>query len=229
MDLELAPSKSARPDSRRAILRASLLQRRAELRKGWHRFIRPECLSDLGPPGAKVASFLSGQDTFYEWQAVGGFTWTDCDASLSECLISIGVGESLACYPSTAEPPPFSQADVKKLSEKARVDLLRIRYRCPLNIGRQGESDIAEELLRQLMVADRTKLERGLEFEADDVLLKLTLIAIRALMKRDLRFLDALNYFYELPQRSLARLQRNPHFLAAWLCIYAQLLCAPGW
>jgi hypothetical protein len=79
------------------------------------------------------------------------------------------------------------------------------------------------------MVADRAKLETEQEFEADDVLLKLNLIAINTIFKRDLRFLDALNYFYELPRRSLARLQCNPQLLAAWLCLYAQLLCAPDW
>jgi hypothetical protein len=61
------------------------------------------------------------------------------------------------------------------------------------------------------------------------VLLKLNLVGIRAMIIRDLRFLDALNYFYELPKRSLTRLQASPRLLALWLCIYAQLLCAPDW
>jgi hypothetical protein len=229
MDLETGPSKHARPDSRRAILHAGLRRRRAELREGWQGLITVECLKQLGPTAAKVASFLSGQDAFHDWQTAAALQWTDCDASLPECLISIGVGENIACRPSAAKPNALSGADFKKLSGRGRVQALRVRYRCPLNIGAESEPEIAEELLWQLMVADRAKLEAERGFEVDDVLLKLNLTAIYARMRRDLRFLDALSYFYELPQRSLARLRRNPHFLAAWLCLYAQLLCAPDW
>jgi hypothetical protein len=148
---------------------------------------------------------------------------------MPECLISLGLGDNIACRPSPAKPAALSCTDFKKLSAKARPETLCIRYRCPLNIGADSESEIAEELLRQLMVADRLKLEGRAECEVDDVLLKLNLTAVCARMNRDLRFLDALNYFYELPRRSLTHLRRNPHLLAAWLCIYAQLLCAPDW
>jgi len=96
-------------------------------------------------------------------------------------------------------------------------------------MGVESESDVAEELLRQLMVPDRAKLEAGEEFDVDLVLLKLNLVGIRAMITRDLRFLDALNYFYELPRRSLARMRTNPRFLVFWLCIYAQLLSTPDW
>jgi hypothetical protein len=229
MALETGSSKSAPPDSRRAILQAGLLRRRAELRTGWHGLVTAECLKHLGSTAAKVVSFLSGQDAFRDWQTEPGVQWVNCDASLQECLISIGVGENIACWGSTAGPTALSCADLKKLPVKHRVEALCVRYRCPLNIGAESESQIAEELLRQLMVADRLKLEAEVEFDVDDVLLKLNLTAVCARMKSDVRFLDALNYFYELPQRSLARLQRNPSLLASWLCIYAQLLCAPDW
>jgi len=98
-----------------------------------------------------------------------------------------------------------------------------------LNIGTVSEFGVAEELLRQSMVPDRGKLETGAECDVDMVLLKLNLVGIRAMITRDLRFLDALNYFYELPQRSMTRMRANPHYLAFWLCIYAQLLCTPDW
>jgi len=98
-----------------------------------------------------------------------------------------------------------------------------------LNIGTASEFDVAEELLRQLMVPDRAKLEAGEEFDVDIVLLKLNLVGIRAMITRDLRSLDALNYFYELPHRSLARMRASPRSVALWLCIYAQLLSVPDW
>lgn len=221
-------SRPALRDNRRAVLHAGLLQRRTGLRKGWQRLITLECLRQLGSTAARVSSFLSGQDFFHDWQTSSGMQWADCDASMAECLIAIGLGENIACR-SSAAPTVVSCAEFQKLSSRDRVNALTVRYRCPLNIGVESESEIAEELLRQLMVVDRVKLEAEAEFEVDDVLLKLNLVAVCARANRDLRFLDALNYFYELPQRSLAPLRRNPQLLAAWLCIYAQLLCAPEW
>ena len=49
------------------------------------------------------------------------------------------------------------------------------------------------------------------------------------MVTRDLRYLDAVNYFYDLPRRSLIRMRSNPRLLSFWLCIYAQLLCTPEW
>jgi hypothetical protein len=119
--------------------------------------------------------------------------------------------------------------DLNRLLSDERFKALCARYRCPLNIGLSTESDVAEELLRQLMVQDRAKLEAGAEFDVDMVLLKLNLVGVRAMITRDLRYLDALNYFYELPRHSLTRMRANPRFLASWLCLYAQLLCTPDW
>lgn len=229
MGLEMVLSKSARPESQQAILHASLLQRRAELRNGWQHLISVECLKRVGCASAKVSSFLSGEDSFRDWQTGLFSQWTDCDASLPACLLSIGVGENIGWRTSTALPAALSCADFKRLSVKDRLEALSVRYRCPFNIAVESESEIAEELLRQLMVADRAKLEAEAEFEVNDVLLKLNLTAVRARVNHDLRFLDAQNYYYELPQRSLVRFQRSPHLLAAWLCLYAQLLCAPDW
>jgi hypothetical protein len=229
MDLETAPSESALLDRRGAILRAGLLRRRADLRYGWRHLITAAGLRDLGSTAARVEMLLSGQDTFHDWRMTAASRWTACDASLPESLILIGVGESITHWPSAAEPTPLSCTDFKKFSSKERVEALCVRYRCPLNIGAKSESEMAEELLRQLMVVDRAKLEIEAEFEVDEILLKLNLTAIGALLRRDLRFLDALNYFYELPSRSLACLQCNPQLLAAWLCLYAQLLCVPDW
>jgi hypothetical protein len=130
---------------------------------------------------------------------------------------------------SDMSPSRLLPVDLNKLSSSERFKALSDRYRCPLNIGLPSESDVAEELLRQLMVQDRVKLEAGADFDVHLVLLKLNLVGIRALITRDLRFLDALNYFYELPHRSLVRLQTSPRLLASWLCVYAQLLCTPDW
>ena len=50
------------------------------------------------------------------------------------------------------------------------------------------------------MIADRSRIEQhSLDLmNADDLLLRLNLIAIYASFTTDLRYLDALNYYYEL-------------------------------
>lgn len=139
-------------------------------------------------------------------------------------------------------PARLSLSDLKKLSSKERFKVLADRYCCPLNIGARGESEVAEELLRQLMVVERAKLEKGTALDIARVLLELNLVGIRALVTRDLRSFDALNCFYELPPSALLRwpprkcdthgsaeVRVNPRLFAFWLCIYARLLCKQDW
>jgi hypothetical protein len=226
MELETAPSKCVQPGRRNAILRGALLQRRAELRKSWRHFIPAESLESLAP---EVESFLSGQDSTRDWRWVASFTWVNCDAKFLDCLRVIALAGKVEYRPLDMGPARLSPVDLNKLSSNERLKALYARYLCPLNIGTASEFDLAEELLRQLMVPDRAKLEAGGKFDVDMVLLKLNLVGIRAMITRDLRFLDALNYFYELPRRSWTGPRANPHFLVFWLCIYAQLLCTPDW
>ncbi len=229
MDLEAALSRPAQLDRCEGILRGALLRRRAELRRTWRHFISSGRLESLGSLAKEVESLLSGQDAFRDWRFAAIFTWMNCDASFMDCLRAIALGRNIEHRPSDTGPVRLSVVNFNKLSRKERCEILYDRYRCPLNIGLQSESDVAEKLLRQLMVQDRAKLEAGAEFDVDMVLLKLNLVGIRAMITRDLRFLDALNYFYELPQSALIRMRANPPYLAFWLCIYAQLLSAPGW
>ena len=188
-----------------------------------------ECLASLGGLATEVETFLSGQDAFRDWRFAGASGYMNSDATFMENLSAIALAHNVERRPSEAGPERLPMANFNKLPRDERMQLLYDRYHCPLNIGLANESDVAEELLRQLMVPDRAKLEAGKEFDVDMVLLKLSLTGIRAMITRDLRFLDALNYFYELAQRSLIRMRSNPHLLAFWLCIYAQLLCTPEW
>ena len=225
----MAPSPPARPNCREEILRRAFLRRRTELRKWWKHLISPECLESLDGLRPRVESFLSGPDTIRDWRFAARGTWIDCDASFWDSLRVIALAANTDYRSLNSGTDILSPADLNRLSPSARLGVLIARYRCPLNIGLASESDLAEELLRQLMVPDRAKLEVGAEFDVDMVLLKLNLVGIRAMITRDLRFLDALNYFYELPRRSLYRMRANPRLLAFWLCIYAQLLCTPDW
>jgi hypothetical protein len=229
MDLETAPSRPGQLDRRKEILREALLLRRAELRKSWKHFISAEGLESLGSLASNVEAFLSGQGSIHDWRPVATIKWINCDASFLDCLRAIALVGKVEYRPLNATPPCLSPLHLNKLSNNERLKTLCDRYRCPLNIGTASEVDVGEELLRQLMVPDRAKLDAGEEFDVDIILLKLNLVGIRAMITRDLRFLDALNYFYELPQRSLTRMRTSPRFLAFCSCIYAQLLCTPDW
>ena len=229
MDLETALSRPVQLDCCEGILRGALLTRRAELRKSWRQFVSTECLAALGALAKEVESFLSGQDRFRDWRFAGTFGWINYGASFTDNLSAIALAHNVERRQSETSPEPLCLGKFNKLPRDERIEVLYDRYSCPLNIGLPSESDVAEELLRQLMVPDRAKLEAGTEFDVEMVLLKLNLVGLRAMITRDLRYLDALNYFYELPRRSLMRMGSNPHLLAFWLCIYAQLLCTPEW
>src|SRR5260370_16349037 len=220
MDLETALSRPVQLDARKEMLRGALLRRRAELRKSWKYFISTEGLESLGSLGREVESCLSGHGSIHDWRLAATFTWINCDASFSDCLRSIGLAGKVEYRPADTSPARLSPLELNKLSNVERLDMLCARYRCPLNIAAASEFDVAEELLRQLMVPDRAKLEAGEEFDVDIVLLKLNFVGIRAMITRDLRALDALNYFYMLPHRSLAPKAANPLYFPLCFFIY---------
>ena len=57
---------------------------------------------------------------------------------------------------------------------------------------------------------------------SDDLLLRLNLCALYASRASDLRFLDALNYYYELLPAGWQPRGRNPWLLASYLALYAR-------
>lgn len=229
MDSATAHSKSARPNGRNALLCEALLHRRAQLERSWKYLLPPHCRVSLGPLALEAEAFLSSPDPFGNGRLPSNFTWLSCEADLWGCLRAIALGIETGCRLADTCPARLSLADLKKLSSMERFKVLSERYRCPLNIGAPGESEVAEELLRHLMVVERVKLEKGTALEVEGTLLELNLVGIRALVTRDLRSFDALNYFYELPSSVLIRLRVNPRLFAFWLCIYAQLLSKQDW
>lgn len=228
MGLETAHSKSALLEYRNDLLSQALLLRRCELRDAWRELIPADCLQSLGPLAWDVAALLSEGEPPAKPTPPARFTWLACDEDFLGCLQCIALAQGIACRP-VAPPGYLSAADLRELPGKERFELLYGRYRCPWNIAAPSELEIAEEILRRLMVSDRTRVEKGMDFDVEGVLLALNLLAIRAVVARDLRSFDALNYFYELPRRSLGRMRENPRLLAFWLCIYKQALSVPGW
>ncbi len=94
----------------------------------------------------------------------------------------------------------FNDLQASIRDPQRRFELLTMRYLHPLNVTVSTERRVREHLLERLMVADRARIERhSLHLlNANDLLLRLNLIAIYASFTTDLRYLDALNYYYEL-------------------------------
>ena len=129
-------------------------------------------------------------------------TWFEGTGDSLIAIRALAAGEQIKCIETT--PPDESsfyndlQASIRE--PQRRFELLTSRYLHPLNIAAPSEDRIREHLLERLMVADRSRIEQNSLhlLHADDLLLRLNLIAIYASFSADLRYLDALNYYYEL-------------------------------
>ena len=121
------------------------------------------------------------------------------------------------------EPVFFDDLQASVREPQRRFELLTTRYLHPLNIAAPSEQRVREHLLERLMVADRSRLEQHSlqRLNADDLLFRLNLIAIYASFTTDLRYLDALNYYYELLPSDWS----SDHWLrASFLSFYARAL-----
>jgi len=146
--------------------------------------------------------FVDGPEAqqFSEWTTPE--TWFESTFDSLAAIRALAADEPLEWK--AVEPPEESgflrdlQAATRE--PQRRFDLLTARYLHPLNVGAPTAHRIREHLLESLMVVDRARIERySLDsLNPDDLLLRLNLIAINASMSSDLRYLDALNYFYEL-------------------------------
>lgn len=102
--------------------------------------------------------------------------------------------------------------------------LLIDRYSWPLNFALEAESEIREHVLMLLMTRFRAAIEKSSvkAIDADELLLQLTLIAIHACTTTDLRFIDALNYYFELLPPAWQPDAQRAWLLAAYLAFYAR-------
>lgn len=157
-------------------------------------------------------------------------TWmassTDCLTSLS----SLALGKPLQLQPATH---PSIATFLEDLNEARRdpdrsFHLLVERYAYPLNFGLRAESPVQEHLLTRLMSYSRTRVKRDgiATTEVADLLLKLNLIAINASLTTDLRFLDALNYYYELLPTDRQQNMQHNSLPVSYFALYAQALAA---
>jgi len=162
-------------DTRQQIIANALRQRYEEVCKS--------ASQPLSKWSAPVAWFESGSDSLTAIRALAADDPVEC----------------IEAAPPD-EPDFFNDLMAFIREPQRRFELLTTRYLHPLNIAAPSEHRVREHLLERLMVADRARIEQqSLHLlNADDLLLRLILIAIYASFTTDLRYLDALNYYYEL-------------------------------
>ena len=154
--------------------------------------------------------------------------WMDCETDCLSSLRALSLGKALRLR--EAMPPGtenlLQALDNHKRNPEQRFRLLTERYSCPLNVALASEKEICEHILARLMVQDRAAIERQSlsSVYADDLLLKLNLVAIAAQITGDLRFLDTLNYYYELLPADWVPRARHAWLLASYLGLYARAL-----
>jgi hypothetical protein len=147
-----------------------------------------------------------------------------------DCLVSLA---KMACGEDVGSKecsPPSGLDFLQTLREAARDSnesfrLLTTRYAHPLNFSQPPEQFVREHVLERLMVKDRARLERpSAQTIDDDVLLRLNLIAIHSSLRSDLRFLDAVNYYFELLSAIAKPKSENNWLFVSFLTLYARAL-----
>ena len=137
---------------------------------------------------------------FRKWTAPQ--TWFANSGDSLTAIRALAVDEPVECIEANPpdEPSFFDDLQACMREPQRRFELLTTRYRHPLNLAASSEQKVREHVLERLMVADRSRVEQqSLHLlNAGDLLLRLNLIAIYASFTKDLRYLDALNYYYEL-------------------------------
>lgn len=145
-------------------------------------------------------------------------------------LFSLVLDEPLQLA-SADHPPvePFMEQLTATSRPKQRVELLMERYSYPLNFTLPEEDLVREYTLTRVMSRHRSLIEKG-SFESadgDELMVMLNLIAVHATCAPDLRFLDALNYYYELlPKSWFVRVQLQGVLFASYFALYARALAA---
>ena len=107
-----------------------------------------------------------------------------------------------------------------------RFRLLAERFSWPPTFSLSTEAEIREHVLMRLMVHGRARIEERsiASVDADDLFLKLNLVAVHSEESDDLRFLDALNYYYELLPTNWVPRARHVSLVVSFLGLYARAL-----
>ena len=174
--------------------------------------------------------FSDATTTTFQWQLKPFQTWQQSNLSGSIALQALSFNE-LIVTPGT-EPPHVDEflGNLKSARKNAShsLELLMTRYACPVNFSCSGESGVRESVLEGLMVRDRKRIEEGslASSDTDHLWYRLNLLAGHSRVSHDLRFLDALNYYFEyIPDNWQSRAENNWLFVS-YLALYALALAA---
>jgi hypothetical protein len=178
-----------------------------------------EQFSGISPADARKLIFYPRAPDFWK-------TSQSCRHS----LIALSLGTPLDLHRGERPPvEPFIELLNESSADPARrVELLNERYASPLNFTLPEEAQARELVLMRLMAHDRARIEKDSvrAVNHEDLLLKLNLVAVYAVHQLDLRFLDALNYYYELLPLVWPPTGSHDALLASYHALYAQALAA---
>ncbi len=216
---------------RERLISAALNERFDELRGARLTRLEAESFAEAAPFVAEVRELFGTAEPADLKNAAAPAGWTEADVDCLASLRALALGRALPLRPAP-EPQPVDSF-VKALhasrnDPERRFRLLAERYKWPLNFSLTGEDVARERILTRLMAQDRGRVEReGVgTTRSDDLLLRLNLIALHASRASDLRFLDALNYYYELLPAGWQPRGRHAWLLASYLALYARALAA---
>jgi hypothetical protein len=160
----------------------------------------------------------------------GPDSWTTSPAGCRRSLMALSLGVPFDFQPGERPPlePFMGLLNASRADAEVQVQLLSERYSDPLNFALPEEAEAREYVLARLMSHDRAQVERGRggRFNRDGLLLKLNLVAVVGSRTADLRFLDALNYYYELGPAWTSPAGHDDTLLASYFALYAQTLAA---
>jgi hypothetical protein len=185
--------------------------------------LRPEAFGDAADYLQRLQqSFsenLSGNDS-----APVPAASTNCVAAL--CAISLTSAPIDSTIPAADAEQFLETLKQCRNDSEARFCLLAERFSWPPIFSLFTETGIREHVLMRLMVHDRARIEERsiASVDADDLLLKLNLVAVHSLETDDLRFLDALNYYYELLPTDWVPRARQVSLVVSFLGLYARAL-----
>jgi hypothetical protein len=219
-------------NERRKLLFSAVNERFQELCEHRIPSLRPEDFGNQSSFVARVRDQFSNAsiDPFQKQKPQLSNSWQDCEPAGLPALRSLALGESLLIHlGETSGAAEFLQKlRAAKKDPSQSFKLLMIRYECPLNFTCVTEDSIREFILERLMVRDRKKVEEDSLAIANNgfLWLCLNLIGIHAAASGDLRFLDALNYYFELLPANWHSSAANNWLMVSWLALYARALAA---
>lgn len=211
------------------LISTAVARRLNELRERVNRF-DPERFGDAGFFLTSVKEVLLAQpdriSTLTPFSPPAEWVSADTDCLTSLRVLSLHGPKTMPRAPHPPAGEFMNQLKVKSAAREPVFSLLAERYAWPLNFSFKADDEVREYLLMRLMTADRTRIENNSAdaVNKDDLLLKLNLISVHASTATDLRFLDALNYYYELLPVTVFPESQHAWLLISWLALYARAL-----